>query len=97
MLFSKPLQLQLSTSHACAAPPGPARRPAAALSCPHPWFEPHSHLLPYLHAPNDVIQVTVTHAGVKHELDVPEDRSILEVALDKGIDLPHDCKLGVSW
>lgn len=28
-------------------------------------------------------------------LQVPEGESILSVALDKGIDLPHDCKLGV--
>jgi len=28
-------------------------------------------------------------------LDVPAGESILSVALDKGLDLPHDCKLGV--
>lgn len=28
-------------------------------------------------------------------LDVPEGESILSVALDQGLDMPHDCKLGV--
>lgn len=28
-------------------------------------------------------------------LDVPEGSSILEVALDEGLDIPHDCKMGV--
>jgi ferredoxin len=28
-------------------------------------------------------------------LDVPDDESILNVALDSGIDVPHDCKMGV--
>ena len=37
----------------------------------------------------------VTHQGKTVTLDVPEGESILSVALDKKIDLPHDCKLGV--
>jgi 2Fe-2S type ferredoxin len=40
-------------------------------------------------------QVTITHDGKTTTLDVPDGKPILEVALDKGIDLPHDCKLGV--
>lgn len=40
-------------------------------------------------------KVTIKHGGETHELDVPSGTSILEAALDKGIDLPHDCKLGV--
>ncbi|WIA21254.1 hypothetical protein OEZ85_000489 [Tetradesmus obliquus] len=40
-------------------------------------------------------KVDVTHEGKSYTLDVPEGSSILEVALDQGIDLPHDCKLGV--
>ncbi|KAI8468125.1 MAG: putative ferredoxin [Monoraphidium minutum] len=40
-------------------------------------------------------KVTVTHAGKTVELEVPAGQTILEVALDNGIDLPHDCKLGV--
>ena len=39
--------------------------------------------------------MTLSHEGKTYELEVPADKSILEVALDKGIDLPHDCKLGV--
>ena len=29
-------------------------------------------------------------------LDVPDDKVLLDVALDAGIDLPHDCKLGMD-
>lgn len=32
--------------------------------------------------------------GKKHELEVPEWKSVLEAFLDEGIELPHDCKLG---
>lgn len=42
-------------------------------------------------------KVEIDHQGKTYVLDVPEGRTILEVALDKGIDLPHDCKLGVSY
>lgn len=40
-------------------------------------------------------KVEIDQNGEVHVLDVPEGRTILEVALDKGLDLPHDCKLGV--
>lgn len=33
--------------------------------------------------------------GVTHMLDVPEDATILEVAIDQGLDMPYDCKMGV--
>ncbi|GLC42785.1 Ferulic acid decarboxylase 1 [Pleodorina starrii] len=40
-------------------------------------------------------KIELEHAGKKFDLAVPEGESILSVALDKGMDLPHDCKLGV--
>lgn len=40
-------------------------------------------------------KVTVQHGGKDTIIDVPEDCSILMAALDAGIDLPHDCDLGV--
>uniref|UniRef100_A0A7S3UW21 Ferredoxin n=1 Tax=Heterosigma akashiwo TaxID=2829 RepID=A0A7S3UW21_HETAK len=40
-------------------------------------------------------QVTIEHEGTTTVLEVPEYTSILDAALDAGIDLPHDCKLGV--
>lgn len=40
-------------------------------------------------------KVTVQHNGVDTVIDVREDTSILSAALDAGIDLPHDCDLGV--
>ncbi|GBF92516.1 hypothetical protein Rsub_04620 [Raphidocelis subcapitata] len=40
-------------------------------------------------------KVTITHDGKTTTLDVPAGKAILEVALDQGVHLPHDCKLGV--
>eukprot|EP01041_Mallomonas_annulata_P011620 gene11620-24325_t len=42
-----------------------------------------------------VYKVTIQHEGVDTILDVREDVTVLEAALDAGIELPHDCKLGV--
>lgn len=40
-------------------------------------------------------KVEIEHDGKKYDLEIPDGKTILEVALDKGMDLPHDCKLGV--
>ncbi len=40
-------------------------------------------------------KVTVDYDGGTVELEVPEGATILEAALDKGIELKHDCKMGV--
>lgn len=40
-------------------------------------------------------KVTVQHAGKETVINVREDCSVLSAALDAGIDLPHDCDLGV--
>lgn len=48
---------------------------------------------PSLHA--KTYKVTIQHEGKDTILDVQDDCSILNAALDAGIDLPHDCKLGV--
>ncbi len=42
-----------------------------------------------------VYKVTVQHNNKETTIDVREDCSILSAALDAGIDLPHDCDLGV--
>lgn len=47
-----------------------------------------------LHA-KAVYKVTVVHNNKETTIDVREDCSILSAALDAGIDLPHDCDLGV--
>lgn len=39
-------------------------------------------------------QVTVIFEGEKHVLTVQPEDSILETALDEGIDLPHSCQIG---
>jgi ferredoxin len=40
-------------------------------------------------------KVTVQHGGKDVVIDVREDESILSVAIEAGIDLPHDCDMGV--
>lgn len=40
-------------------------------------------------------KVTIQHNGVDTVLDVAENYSILDAAIDADIDLPYDCKLGV--
>jgi ferredoxin len=40
-------------------------------------------------------KVEIDFEGTKHMLDVPDDKTILEVALENELELPHDCKLGV--
>ena len=39
--------------------------------------------------------VKLTHDGQTFELDVPEDSTILEVCNEQGIQVPHDCTMGV--
>lgn len=40
-------------------------------------------------------KVTIEHEGSTRVLDVDPEESILERALDEGMSVPHDCKLGV--
>ena len=40
-------------------------------------------------------KVTIQHEGKETTLDCAEDCSILSAAKDAGIELPHDCELGV--
>lgn len=40
-------------------------------------------------------KVTIEHQGESHELQVEPDETILSKALDSGLTVPHDCKLGV--
>ena len=40
-------------------------------------------------------KVTVQHGGKDTTIEVKDNESILMAALDAGIDLPHDCDLGV--
>ncbi|KAE9618238.1 putative ferredoxin [2Fe-2S], plant, Beta-grasp domain-containing protein [Lupinus albus] len=40
-------------------------------------------------------KVVVEHEGKSTELEVEGDESILSKALDSGLNVPHDCKLGV--
>ncbi|GMI95995.1 ferredoxin C 1 [Hibiscus trionum] len=40
-------------------------------------------------------KVVLEHEGKSTELEVEDDETILSKALDEGLDVPHDCKLGV--
>ncbi|KAJ0092875.1 hypothetical protein Patl1_25364 [Pistacia atlantica] len=40
-------------------------------------------------------KVVIEHEGASTELEVEPDETILSRALDSGLDVPHDCKLGV--
>jgi ferredoxin len=40
-------------------------------------------------------KVTIQQDKKEYNLEVAEDESILEAAIEAGIELPHDCKLGV--
>lgn len=40
-------------------------------------------------------KVVIEHEGKSTEIEVEADESILSKALDSGLDVPHDCKLGV--
>ncbi|GLI60189.1 hypothetical protein VaNZ11_002255 [Volvox africanus] len=64
---------------------------SAAFGSQHPLRS--TRILP--RAARTTYKIEIEHDGKKIELAVPEGESILSVALDKGIDLPHDCKLGV--
>lgn len=57
-------------------------------------FTSHLRIHTPLHAKKSY-QVTVQHNGKDTIIQVREDVPILMAALDAGIDLPHDCDLGV--
>ncbi|KAF7044523.1 hypothetical protein CFC21_053739 [Triticum aestivum] len=40
-------------------------------------------------------RVTIEHGGESRVVEMEEDENILERALEEGLDVPHDCKLGV--
>ncbi|KAK9289276.1 hypothetical protein L1049_017752 [Liquidambar formosana] len=58
--------------------------PATPRFTPPPLFNHHP-----------VLQVVIEHDGRATELEVEPDETILSKALDTGLSVPHDCKLGV--
>ncbi|RLN43398.1 ferredoxin-2 [Panicum miliaceum] len=46
-------------------------------------------------APPLAYKVTIEHGSESRVVEVEEDETILSRALDEGLDVPHDCKLGV--
>lgn len=43
---------------------------------------------------NDIPYHAQTLDGKTHTINVESYKTVLEAALDEGIDMPHDCKLG---
>jgi len=69
-----------SPSRCAAAAAAPSRRAAT----------PTAHL-----APCRAYKVEIEHGGKTVTLEVEDGTSILDAGLEAGLDLPHDCKLGV--
>ncbi|CAN6304117.1 unnamed protein product [Urochloa humidicola] len=66
--------------HATSQIPGPLRAPRGArLGL----------------VPPRAYKVTIEHGGESRVVEVEADETILSRALDEGLDVPHDCKLGV--
>lgn len=51
-------------------------------------------LAPPLSSSSSSYKVTIEHEGSVQTLDVAPDETILERALEEGLSVPHDCKLG---
>lgn len=43
----------------------------------------------------DTFNVEILHHGETHTIQVPKDKTILETALEAGIELPYSCSAGV--
>ncbi|MCA1904440.1 MAG: 2Fe-2S iron-sulfur cluster binding domain-containing protein [Cyanobacteria bacterium KgW148] len=43
----------------------------------------------------EIFQATIHHQGQTYTIDVPADRSLLDAAHDRGLDLPCSCYTGV--
>lgn len=48
-----------------------------------------------LAAPPAAFKVTIEHEGKPTTLEIEDGTTILEAALDAGLELPHDCSMGV--
>ncbi|CAM0875575.1 unnamed protein product [Alopecurus aequalis] len=55
----------------------------------------HGVRLPASVGPARAYKVTIEHGSESVVVEMEEDENILERALDEGLDVPHDCKLGV--
>ncbi|KAJ0966390.1 hypothetical protein J5N97_027528 [Dioscorea zingiberensis] len=60
----------------------------------HPLLRLHRRPSPLLYRVS-AYKVTFEHEGTTRTLEVEADETILSRALEEGLDVPHDCKLGV--
>ena len=87
--LSSPLRASLGASTSAARAPRFAAAAAAPARGHRRAASAASRLAAVTH------KVEVLHEGRTIVLNVPEGETILSVALDVGVHLPHDCKLGV--
>ncbi|GJX23666.1 ferredoxin C 1, chloroplastic [Tanacetum coccineum] len=73
--------------------------PRFHLTSPSPTLTPPTHLNLRHHrrhtATPKSYKVSIEHDGVTTNLEVDSSETILDKALESGLDVPHDCKLGV--
>lgn len=70
---------------------------ASPASFPLKFSEHHPSLRRHLPLKSRIsaYKVTIEHGGATRTLEVGPDETILEKALGEGLEVPHDCKLGV--
>ena len=66
----------------------------SATSLPRRQHHPQARLTAAPHPPR-AHRVTIEHGGESRVVEMEEEENILERALEEGLDVPHDCKLGV--
>ncbi|MFS7967539.1 putative 2Fe-2S ferredoxin-type iron-sulfur binding domain, ferredoxin [2Fe-2S], plant [Helianthus anomalus] len=66
--------------------------PTTVRPHPHPYPNLRLHLR---HTTTCSYKISIQHEGQTTQLEVDPDETILEKALESGMSVPHDCKLGV--
>ncbi|PIA31764.1 hypothetical protein AQUCO_04900211v1 [Aquilegia coerulea] len=90
LFLNKPV---MATLHFCTSPPFTIYKQRQVNK--HSAFYPKPSKLSSRRSLIRAYKVVIEHEGKNTILEVDPDESILERALDNGLSVPHDCKLGV--